>query len=1153
MDTTKYESIKNQTPSSIRMMMDHLKRYLEEDRAVALVGAGFSRNALMNESSCMKDWNMLGMDFYQKLYGHAPDPEKDMFLSPIRLASEVEASYGRFELDNLILQSLPDEVVMPSSLHEQLVSLKWRDIFTTNYDTLLERAYLQTERPYAVVTNKDTLLYSKQPRIVKLHGSFPNIHPFIITDEDFRTYPEKYPEFVNTVRQALIENLFCLIGFSGDDPNFKSWLGWLRDVMGKQIAPVYLITYDKNLHNAKRKMFAAQNIDILNLAELSGVQNIQEAFEFLFAYLNEPTIIKWTGIVEQKLGDVKTEEDIVSVTKEMAEIRRTYPGWLTLPKDYYENFSDIDHDIINFDISRIDNLDVNSKIGFLYEINWRQTISQTPIGLEWFVKEITNLAFLSEDYKDDVKQKVIELKLSLLTYYRRRGDYSHYDALLVNLENVRQNMQLAQIRRYNYDRCIKASSILDYDALSGILNQWQVSPTDYVGAIWKSSLLYETGRVSEAATLVNMAMQHINISILSSHNSDNYLKSCKTVMHKQQRIYSWAAGRDSDHPFNPYKTVEYFKSQLLKPRPKDGASLLHRFNVGHTDRSYHFGSSRFLESYLFSYRYFSLCESCGFPFGMHGMTIDKDNNTFFLSYMLSDAFQYGIAIMVRSCTYEYVKDCVSRDVLAGLSVKQADDVFTIYFEKTKNLTHNTNIAYRERLLNVVIPMLVRLCVKVSVENIKSLVSVLFEVHQHYPESFKKNDFNTIYNNLPLSDRLNVQIEALEQPIVLDGHYNYDIPQKYDHLDRLTVSDKGLRIIKDGLYNEDPAIQRIAYFRAILAFHCSIPDNSKGTLEWVMFNWRNKTKAEDLLRDSYQTVKESPVHTKFAERIKNEDLSTLLELDVKNIKSSDVFDKISYLLDNLAIFHKYLLVADHQAVIEKFCTIVNENEKLLSKDDSQELFGGFHRRMTKVICSMEGYLFHADLSGISDEVMTCLSDVVLQLRQWNFRSLSMQVLLVPYDKRLREADIKKELEENISKTETHMDVVQALVFLSKRASNFQFILRSIISFCRYSTKPIVYDWLTYLTLFTWRGLLSETAKQDLLKMLKHVYYNIENDTNDVDLLNDIYVSACKLAGAAAGQWGESEETVLWKEIAMNKSVFNEVRYAYEYGYAKDIPS
>ena len=1135
-------------------MMDHLKRYLEEDRAVALVGAGFSRNALMNETSCMRDWNMLGLDFYQKLYGFAPDPEKDMFLSPIRLASEVEASFGRFELDNLILQSLPDDVVMPSSLHEQLVSLKWRDIFTTNYDTLLEKAYLQTERPYSVVTNKDTLLYSKQPRIVKLHGSFPNIHPFIITEEDFRTYPEKYPEFVNTVRQALIENLFCLIGFSGDDPNFKSWLGWLRDVMGKQIAPVYLITFDRNLHNAKRKMYAAQNIDILNLADLSGVQNIQEAFEFLFAYLKEPAIIKWTGAIKQKLGELKTEEDVASITKKMAEVRQTYPGWLTLPKDYYENFSDIDHDIINFDISQIKDLNINNKIGFLYEINWRQTISQSPIGLEWYVKEITDLPFSSEDYKDDAKQKVIELKLSLLTYYRRRGDYLRYDALLVELDNVRQNMQLAQLRKYTYDRCIKASSILDYDTMSILLNEWQVAPTDYVGAIWKSSLLYETGRVSEAASLLNMAMQHLNISILSSHNGDDYLRSCKTVMHKQQRIYSWAAGRDSDQPFNPYKTVDYFKSQLLKPRPKDGASFMHRFNVGHTDRSYHFGTSRFLENYLFSYRYFALCESCGFPFGMHGMTIDRDNNTFFLSYLLPDAFQYGTAIMVRSCTYEYVKECVSREVLSGLSAKQVDDIFSVYFEKVQALPHTTNTAFKERLLNVIIPLLVRLCVKVNVNNIKSLVPVLFEVHQLYPEYFKKSDFNTIYNNLPLTDRLDVQVQALEQPIVLDGHHNFDIPQKYDHLDSLMVSGKALQIIKDGLNNTDPAIQRVAYYRAILVLHSNMPVESRGaTLRWTLFNWRNQTKDKRLLRDSYQTLEESPVHIKFAERLKDEDLSSLSALDVKDIKSSEVFSKMSCLLENLTIFHDDLIAADHQTVIEKFCAIVTGNERLLSKDDSQELFGGFHSYMTKVICSMEGYLYHADLSGISADVMIILSDVVSQLKQWNFRHLSMQVLLQPYDKRLHEADIKKELEENISKTETHMDVVQALVFLSKRTSSFQNVLRSIISLCKYSTKQIVYDWLTYLKFFTWQGLLSETAKQELLKMLKHIYYNVESDTEDVDLLNDIYVSASKLAGAAANQWGESEETKLWKEIWMNKSVFNEVRYAYEYGYSKDIPS
>jgi NAD-dependent SIR2 family protein deacetylase len=75
-----------------------------------------------------------------------------------------------------------------------LVQLPWTDIFTTNYDTLLERAaenITQKEQVYTVVINKEDLALSKSPRIVKLHGSFPSQRPFIITQEDYRKYPNE--------------------------------------------------------------------------------------------------------------------------------------------------------------------------------------------------------------------------------------------------------------------------------------------------------------------------------------------------------------------------------------------------------------------------------------------------------------------------------------------------------------------------------------------------------------------------------------------------------------------------------------------------------------------------------------------------------------------------------------------------------------------------------------------------------------------------------------------------------------------------------------------------------------------------------------------------------------------------------------------------
>jgi hypothetical protein len=106
----------------------------------------------------------------------------------------------------------------------RLLELPWVEVFTTNYDTLLERAAEGiVGRAHYTVTCREDIPQSKilnRRRIVKLHGSFPSQRPFIFTEEEYRRYPSDFAPFVNLVRQSLLENVFCLVGFSGDDPNF---------------------------------------------------------------------------------------------------------------------------------------------------------------------------------------------------------------------------------------------------------------------------------------------------------------------------------------------------------------------------------------------------------------------------------------------------------------------------------------------------------------------------------------------------------------------------------------------------------------------------------------------------------------------------------------------------------------------------------------------------------------------------------------------------------------------------------------------------------------------------------------------------------------------------------------------------------------------
>ena len=225
--------IKPEIRQHIKEIADKMKNF----RASVMVGAGFSKNAVQNTPTNKKflDWNALGDVFYERIYGKKPDKEK--YLSVLRLAEEVESEYGRTSLNNLIKDSLPDKEYSPSELHEMLLRLNWRDVFTTNYDTLLERTQEKIyDKHYNVILNKGDLIYSTEPRIIKLHGSFPSTTPFVITEEDYRQYPKKSAIFVNTVQQSLIENVLCLIGFSGDDPNFLQWIGWIRDNIGNDLA-----------------------------------------------------------------------------------------------------------------------------------------------------------------------------------------------------------------------------------------------------------------------------------------------------------------------------------------------------------------------------------------------------------------------------------------------------------------------------------------------------------------------------------------------------------------------------------------------------------------------------------------------------------------------------------------------------------------------------------------------------------------------------------------------------------------------------------------------------------------------------------------------------------------------------------------------------
>ena len=365
MSPSRYEELYKNVNPSLREKLEAIRMNLHESKVSCLVGAGFSKNAEMDDTTRMKDWFELADDFYEILYGEKPSDQDVRYKNVLRLASHVEASKGRVALESLLQNSLPDERVYPGRLHIDLMKLPWSDVFTTNYDTLLEKAFIEADRYYHKVTNKETLLYAPHPRLVKLHGSFPDIRPFIITEEDYRTYPQRFPEFVSTVRQSLVENVLCLVGFSGDDPNFQNWIGWLRDVMGVQASPVYQITYNIQLHDSNIHLSHDLGLDIINLADIKDVKGFPEALDFFLTYVGKEYKTKWSGRINSNFRSESS--DIDALMTEMRQVRESYPGWIVLPISHMGEFSDTKEDIPFWSSMYSVCIDTSQQIKFLYE------------------------------------------------------------------------------------------------------------------------------------------------------------------------------------------------------------------------------------------------------------------------------------------------------------------------------------------------------------------------------------------------------------------------------------------------------------------------------------------------------------------------------------------------------------------------------------------------------------------------------------------------------------------------------------------------------------------------------------------------------------------------------------------------------------------
>ena len=209
-----------------------------EGEYVLFAGAGLSRGA------GLPDWGQLMERLARELGLTSRDG-----LDNLDLAQWFRERFSSARLEEVIRSTFadPDVAPKPTLAHYLLMSLPGRQVVTTNYDDLLERALIALKRhPVKVIRDTDVarMNWGDGVHVVKLHGDASETGGIVLCRDDYDAFFERRPAMAILLEGLLLNRTFFFVGYGLRDPNFRQIYSRIARMLSDARKPTFATSFE---------------------------------------------------------------------------------------------------------------------------------------------------------------------------------------------------------------------------------------------------------------------------------------------------------------------------------------------------------------------------------------------------------------------------------------------------------------------------------------------------------------------------------------------------------------------------------------------------------------------------------------------------------------------------------------------------------------------------------------------------------------------------------------------------------------------------------------------------------------------------------------------------------------------------------------------